>query len=215
MIAYRHHVLGARPVSDRNTSMDLSSIVTFLQADVTANAAVAGVGAVALASTASMVVHWLRLERSRPADGPAGKPQRRRHPRRSGKRPIPCRQHLLTRSEQAFFSVLEPLVKHHFHITTKARVADLLGENVVLQGQETRMANQCVDFVLTDSADCRIACAVLLRGPDDEPGGESGLGSILESHGIPLLHLSETWIHHPSALKAELLKAGLRPGPPA
>lgn len=128
---------------------------------------------------------------------------------------IESREFLLTRAEQAFYSVLEPIVGHACRISAKVRLADLF-EVRPGPGQQAafnRIVGKHIDFVLTDPASSRILCAIELDDSShqrpDRAERDAFVDELFRSRNLPLLRVPFEWTYCPPALRADLLKAGL------
>jgi hypothetical protein len=123
--------------------------------------------------------------------------------------------HLLTPAEQAFFSVIEPLVRSSCAISTKVRLADLFAV-IPGRGQQAafnKISRKHIDFVLTEPATSRILCAIELDDSShkrtDRIERDDFVNELFAVHGMPLLRVPFAWTYNVPGLRSELLKAGV------
>lgn len=128
---------------------------------------------------------------------------------------IEARSHLLTAAEQAFFAVLEPIVRSSCMISSKVRLADLFDVRKG-RGQQAAFNKICskhIDFVLTDPGTSRILCGIELddssHNRTDRIARDTFVNELFAAQGLPLLRVPVAWTYYPQALRAEFLKAGV------
>lgn len=128
---------------------------------------------------------------------------------------IEGREFLLTPSERAFFSVLEPIVRRSCVISAKVSLADLFHVRHSA-GHRTAfhtISQKPIDFVLTEPGTSRILCAIELEDEalptGDGTDRDAFVDELFAAQQLPLLRIPSAWTYFPQALRAELLKSGL------
>lgn len=125
------------------------------------------------------------------------------------------RDDLMTPSELAFFSVLEPIAGSCCHVSSKVRISDLFDVRLACgrKSMPKGICNEHIDFVLTDYETSRIICAIELVDAShdlrDHDERDRFLDALFAENELPLLRVPGEWTYHPKVLRAELLKAGL------
>ncbi len=125
------------------------------------------------------------------------------------------KENLMTPAEQAFFAVLEPIVRSSCMVSSKVRLADLF-EVRQQRGQQAAFNKICskhIDFVLTDPSTSRILCAIELddssHNRPDRIERDTFVNELFAVSHLPLMRVPVAWTYYPQALRAELLKAGV------
>lgn len=125
------------------------------------------------------------------------------------------RDHLMTPAEQAFFAVLDPIVRPTCMISSKVRLADLFDVRQG-KGQQTAFNKICskhVDFVLTDPETSRILCAIELDDSShqrsDRIERDNFLNQLCATNRLPLLRIPFAWSYSAQELRAKLAAVGL------
>ena len=128
---------------------------------------------------------------------------------------IQRKQTLMTAAEQAFFDVLEPLVRSSCRVSSNVRLADLfeVRHGAGRQTAFNRICSKHVDFVLSEHGSSRILCAIELDDKShqrpDRIQRDDFVNELFAAQNLPLLRVPFAWTYNVPGLRAELLKAGL------
>lgn len=121
----------------------------------------------------------------------------------------------MTAAEQAFFDVLEPLVRSACRVSSNVRLLDLF-EVRQGRGQQAafnKISRKHIDFVLTEHGSSRILCAIELDDSShkrpDRIERDAFVNQLFAANGLPLLRVPFAWTYNVPGLRAELLKAGV------
>ena len=123
---------------------------------------------------------------------------------------------MLTRNEAAFFSVLSAVVGHHYLISCKVRLADLVtcAERDRRRGHANRIAQKHVDFVITHVTSSRIVAAIEL---DDRTHmrperrlRDAFLNNLFQQMRIRLIRVPASWQYDLETVTDHLTRAGLK-----
>lgn len=125
------------------------------------------------------------------------------------------KENLMTPAEQAFFAVLEPIVRSSCMVSSKVRLADLFDVRQE-RGQQAAFNKICskhIDFVLTDPGSSRILCGIELddssHSRPDRIERDTFVNELFAASQLPLMRVPVAWTYYPQALRTELLKAGV------
>lgn len=131
------------------------------------------------------------------------------------------RENLMSPAEQAFFAVLEPIIRSTCMISSKVRLADLFDVSQGRGQQATfnKISNKHIDFVLTDPVTSRILCAIELDDSShnraDRIQRDAFVNELFATQQLPLLRVPCAWTYYPQALRSALVDAGLPISPVA
>ena len=126
------------------------------------------------------------------------------------------RPFLLTRNEAAFFNVLSAVVAHHYLISCKVRLADVVtcAERDWRRGHANRIAQKHVDFVVTHVASSRIVAAIELddrtHAKPERRLRDAFLNDLFRQMRIRLIRVPAAWQYDPETIAAYLTRAGLK-----
>ena len=126
------------------------------------------------------------------------------------------RPFLLTRNEAAFFNVLSAVVGHHYLISCKVRLADLVtcAERDWRRGHANRIAQKHVDFVVTHVASSRIVAAIELddrtHAKPERRLRDAFLNDLFRQMRIRLIRVPASWRYDPETVAGYLTRAGLK-----
>jgi len=125
------------------------------------------------------------------------------------------KENLMTPAEQAFFAVLEPIVRSSCMVSSKVRLADLFDVRQE-RGQQAafnRICSKHIDFVLTAPGSSRVLCAIELddssHNRPDRIERDNFVNELFAANHLPLMRVPVAWTYYPQALRTELLKAGV------
>ena len=126
------------------------------------------------------------------------------------------RPFLLTRNEAAFFNVLSVVVGHHYLISCKVRLADVVtcAERDWRRGHANRIAQKHVDFVVTHVASSRIVAAIELddrtHAKPERRLRDAFLNDLFRQMRIRLIRVPASWQYDPETVAVYLTRVGLK-----